>query len=169
MTTDIQGNRLKQVCECKYLCSIFTRDGKMERQIDARLQKANHMLYQLARLPEHRTIDIKTKRQLISAIFVPTLCYQCQTWTINKRNERLLTSCEIKCLRKAADKFRRDRIRNEKIRRIMGVNLVMHHIDKQRVICFAHLMGMPPNQPARIQHAWERYKVKGAATEKLVR
>ena len=109
VTREIQGNRLKHVGEFEYL-SIFTEDMKMDREIETRVQKANHVLYQLAPLLQHRAIDIKTKRQLISAIFVLTLCYQCQTWTINKRNERLLTSCELMCLRKAANKTRSDRI-----------------------------------------------------------
>ena len=157
VTTEIQGKRLKQVDEFKYLGSIFTQDGKMDREIETRVQKANQVLYQLAPLLQHRAIDMKTKRQLISAIFVPTLCYECQTWTLSKRNERMITSCEMKCLRKAASKTRRDRIRNEEIRRIVGVKPVMDHIDKQRAKWFGHLMRMPPNQPAL-----RAYNVRGS-------
>jgi len=50
---------------------------------------------------------MSTKRQLINSILIPTLCYQCQTWTLNKTQERKIQTCEI-CLRKArqSEKYR---------------------------------------------------------------
>ena len=58
--------------------------------------------------PQHST---STKAKLINAIFLPTLTYQCQTWSLTKDLERKLVTCEMKCLRKAANKTRRDQIR----------------------------------------------------------
>ena len=34
LTTEIKGRRLKQVEEFKYLGSIFTEDGRLEREIE---------------------------------------------------------------------------------------------------------------------------------------
>ncbi|XP_066302908.1 uncharacterized protein [Branchiostoma lanceolatum] len=116
----INGQLLKQTSEFKYLGSIFTEDGKMVREIETRIQKANSVSYQLAPLLKHPSIPMDTKAKLINTVFIPTLTYQCQTWTLNKAQERKITSCEMRCLRRAAGKTRRDRVRNEAIRQLVG-------------------------------------------------
>ena len=85
---------------------------------------------------------------LINAVFVPTLTYQCQTWTLNKALEQKVTSCEMRCLRRAAGKTRLDRVRNEDIRKTVGVPPITHHIERQCIKWFGHLTRMPVSQPA---------------------
>ena len=48
----INQAQLKQVREFKYLGSVFTEDGKIDREIETRCQKANAVSYQLAPPPE---------------------------------------------------------------------------------------------------------------------
>ena len=86
--------------------------------------------------------------KLINAIFLPTLTYQCQTWSLTKDLERKLVTCEMKCLRKAVNKTKRDKIRNEVIRDMAGAKPVLQHIKQQQVKWFGHITRMPINQPA---------------------
>ena len=148
LNIDINGAKLQQVKEFKYLGSIFTEDGRLEREIETRCQKANAVSYQLAPLLRHESIPMSTKAKLINSIFLPTLTYQCQTWTLTKSLERKLTTCEMKCLRRAANKTRRDKIRNEVIRETVGATSVLNFIEQQRIKWFGHLNRMPTNQPA---------------------
>ncbi|XP_078684141.1 uncharacterized protein LOC144917723 [Branchiostoma floridae x Branchiostoma belcheri] len=120
----------------------------MDREIETRIQKANSVSYQLAPLLKHPSLPMDIKAKLINTIFVPTLTYQCQTWTLSKAQERKLTSCEMRCLRRAAGKTRRDRVRNDVIRQLVGNKPVLQFIAKQRVQWFGHLMRMPTTQPA---------------------
>ena len=76
---NINGTQLKQTNEFKYLGSMFTENGKLDREIETRCQKANAVSYQLAPLLKHPSISTSTKAKLINAIFLPTLTYQCQT------------------------------------------------------------------------------------------
>ena len=108
----------------------------------------NAVSYQLAPLLKHPSIPINVKAKLINAIFLPTLTYQCQTWSLNKTLERKLVTCEMRCLRKAVNKTRRDKIRNEDIRAMVGATSVLQHIEQQRVKWFGHLTRMSPKQPA---------------------
>ncbi len=140
---------LKQVREFKYLGSIFTEDGKLDRDIETRCQKANAITYQLTPLLKHPKICLSAKAKLINTIFIPTLNYQCQTWPLTKIHERKLTTCEMKCLRRAVNKTRRDRVRHEVIRDMVGTTSVLNYIKNQRIKWFGHLMRMSPNQPAR--------------------
>ncbi|KAL8561121.1 hypothetical protein ACOMHN_033704 [Nucella lapillus] len=145
LDVNINGTQLKQASEFKYLGSISTEN---DREIETRCQKANAVNYQLAPLLKHPSIPTSTKAKLINAIFLPTLTYQCQTWSLTKVLERKLVTCEMKCLRKAVNKTRRDKIRNEVIRDMVGTTPILQHIEQQRIKWFGHLTRMPPNQPA---------------------
>ena len=132
---------------------MFTENGKLDREIEIRCQKANSVKYQLAPVLKHPSISSSTKAKLINAIFLPMLTYQCQTWSLTKDLERKLVACEMKCLRKAVNKTRRDKFRNEVIRDIVGAKPVLQHIRQQQIKWFGHITRMPINQPAlRAQH-----------------
>jgi len=144
----INDTTLHQTREFKYLGSIFTEDGSMNREIETRCQKANNVTYQMGPLLTHSSIPMEVKRTLINSIFIPTLCYQAQTWTLNKKTERKIITTEMKCLRRAAKVSRRDKIRNVEVRKMVGIQPTMNFIQEQRLRWFGHLMRMPPNQPA---------------------
>ena len=91
---------------------------------------------------------MSAKKTIISTTFTPTLCYQAQTWSISKKIERKITTCEMKCLRRAVNKTRRDKIRNEVIRDMVGTKPILKQIERQRIKWFGHLMRMAPSQPA---------------------
>ena len=58
---NINGTQLKQTNEFKYLGSMFTENGKLDREIETRCQKANAVSYQLAPLLKHPSISTSTK------------------------------------------------------------------------------------------------------------
>ena len=113
LNVPVNGTKLKQVPEFKYLGSIFTEDGKLDREIETRCQKANAVTYQLSPILKHPSICMATKRQLINNIFIRILCYQCQTWPLTKTLAKKITVCEMRCLRKAINVTRRGQRRNE--------------------------------------------------------
>ena len=129
----INDTNLKQVKEFKYLGSIFTEDGRMNREIENRIQRANNVSYQLAPPLKHSDIPMETKSKIINSIFLPTLTYQCQTWTMTKPLERKITNSEMRCLKKAVHKTRRDMIPNTKIREMVGTKSIHHYIQQQRI------------------------------------
>lgn len=144
----IEGKALQQAGEFKYLGSVFSEDGKLDREIENRIQKASNVSYQIAPLLRHPCINMHIKMQLIKALFVPTLCYQCQTWTVLEKHKRTITTCEMRCIRNAAGKTRRDRITNEELRKMVGTVPVNDFIEHQRIKWFGHLVRMEQNQPA---------------------
>ena len=132
----INDTNLKQVKEFKYLGCIFTEDGRMNREIENKIQKANNVSYQLAPLLKHSDIPMETKGKIINSIFLLTLTYQCPTWTMTKPLERKTTNCEMSCLRKDVNKTRRDMIPNTNITEMVGTKSIHHHIQQQRIKWF---------------------------------
>ncbi|XP_078682180.1 uncharacterized protein LOC144916731 [Branchiostoma floridae x Branchiostoma belcheri] len=57
----INGQLLKQSPDFKYLGSLFTEDGKLNREIESKIQKATAFSYQLAALLRHPNIPMDTK------------------------------------------------------------------------------------------------------------
>ena len=122
LNINTNNTNLKQVKEFKYLGSIFIKNVQMNREIENRIQKANKVSYQLAPLLKHPDTPMETKSKIINSIFVPTLTYQCQTWTMTKPLEGKITTCEMK----AVNKTRRDMIHNTKIREMQGTKSIRH-------------------------------------------
>ena len=58
---NIYGIQLKHTNEFKYLGSMFTENGKPNREIEIRCQKANAVNYQLAPLLKHTNISTSTR------------------------------------------------------------------------------------------------------------
>ena len=76
------------------------------------------------------------------------MTYQSQTWTLTKSLDREITTCEMRCLRRAVNKTRRDKIKHTKIREMVGTTSILHHIQQQRIRWFGHLIRMAPYQLA---------------------
>ena len=117
----INNKQLKQVDEFKYLGSILRYDNKQEAEIDARCNKACQIIGQLTPLLQNKDVTIETKRALFNTIFLPTLCYQCQTWTLDSRTIHKINTTEMKCVRRMIGVSLRDKIRNEELRKQLGI------------------------------------------------
>ena len=77
--------------------------------------------------------------------FLPTVCYQCQTWTMTEKEKRKITTTEMRFLRRILNVSRRDKIRNEEIRTKVGVIAALDFIRKQQVKWFGHASRLPTN------------------------
>ena len=136
LTISIGKKHLHQTVEYKYLGSIFSNNGKMDREIEAKVQGVNAISYQLSPLLQHHNIPMVTKAMLINSIFLPTLTYQCQAWTLNRDLGRKVTTCKMRCLRRATGKIRWDKIRNMEIRAMVGTRAIMDYSNQQQIKCF---------------------------------
>jgi hypothetical protein len=119
--------------------------GEWIKKIESRCNKANQVIGQLSPILQHNAVPMKTKKHLIQSIFIPTLCYQCQTWTLTQNHHRKLVTTEMRCLRLAAGVSLKDKQRNENIRKRLGIGPVLQFIKRQQIKWFCHLQRMPIN------------------------
>ena len=75
---------------------------------------------QAAPLLEHPCIRKSSRTELLNATSVPTLAYPWQIKSLREVFERKPVTCDRKILRRAANKTRRDEIRDEVVRDIVG-------------------------------------------------
>ena len=131
---ELDGEKLKQVDQVKYLGSIVVIEGSCKEDVKARCLKAAQVFYQLSPVHRHNEISMITKTHMIKAVFTPTLLYQSEHWTLTSKERQMLTTTEMMCLRKAAGKTRMDKIRNEEIRRRVNTQPAEQTANKNKII-----------------------------------
>ena len=90
------------------------------------------------------------KRMMYERIVVPTVLYGAETWGLNVREKRRLDVMEMKCLRSMCGVTIRDRIRNEEIRRRVGVQINMAgRVERCVLRWFGHVERMNDERMAK--------------------
>ena len=95
----------------------------------------------------HKAIGMITKTQIIKAVFTPTLLYQSENWTLTSKERQMLTTTEMRCLRKAAGKTRMDKIRNEEIKQRVNMQPAEQTANKNKIRWWSHIKRMSPMAP----------------------
>ena len=159
----IGEHQLKQVKDFTYLGSIFSDNGRISNEIQQRCNKANQIIGQMSPILKCKHVTIATKRALFNTIFLPTLCYQCQTWTMTSDDKRKIVTTEMRCLRRIMGVSRLDRIRNEDIRKMVGTTPILKYIKKQQVKWFGHVSRLPTASMPQMAmlHSYSGYKARG--------
>ena len=76
----IDGTQLKNVESFKYLGSTISSDGTLDREITARIQKANYAFGRLrTKVLQHKSICLSTKLKVYTARVLPSLLYGFET------------------------------------------------------------------------------------------
>ena len=110
-------------------------------------KRLHRSFYQLSSILGHKEISMITKTLIIKAVFIPTLLYQSENWTLTSKERQMLTTTEMRCLRKAAGKTRMDNIRNEEIRRRVNMQPAEQTANKNKIRWWSHIKRMAPTVP----------------------
>ena len=74
---------LKVVDSFKYLGSMISVDGSLDKEIASRISKASQALGCLRnRLLNHHNVTFDTKLKVYRAVIISSLLYGCETWTV---------------------------------------------------------------------------------------
>ena len=144
---ELDGETLRQVEQFEYLGSIFVREGGCKEDVKTRYLKAAEVFYQRSPILGHKGISMITKTHIIKAVFTPTLLYLSENWTLTSKERQMLTTTEIRCLRKAAGKTRMDNIGNEEIRRRVNMQPAEQTANKNKIRWWSHIKRMAPTAP----------------------
>lgn len=75
----LNGERMEEVNEFKYLGSILCKHGSMEGETRERAVQGKKMIGFLELMMKVRTVDMKVKKGLHDGIIVPTITYESET------------------------------------------------------------------------------------------
>jgi hypothetical protein len=118
---------------------MITYNNKPAAEIDIRCSKVFQIIGQISKLISSKDIFLEVKRTIYNTIFIPTLCYQCQTWTLNARTIRKITTTEMRCVRNMTGSSLRDMIKNKDLRKLLGIEAAVF-IKRQQIQWLGHII-----------------------------
>ncbi|KAI5754231.1 hypothetical protein M8J77_006965 [Diaphorina citri] len=139
---DMDGVNLKKADKFKYLGSTLSKNGELDIEITQRIESGGKF-YQVVRdLIWNKKVPQKCKKVLYNTYYIPILTYGSETWAMRKKDKSRIQAAEMKFLRSIAGKTRRDRIRNDDIRRMLQMESLEERMRKGRLRWYGHMKRM---------------------------
>jgi len=139
----INGKELEQVKEFVYLGGGISDDGRSIADIRRRIGLTYAAFNKLGNVWNCRSLSTTTKKKVFEALITPILLYGSECWTMRKEDEMRINVAEMNWLRKIRGVSRLQHIRNEDIRRQLGMRETMvERVKKRRLQWFGHVSRM---------------------------
>ena len=95
---EVNGERVEQVEEMKYLVAMISGNGSMDGEVERRIGMVARMIGAIGRV--------------VNAMVLPTLTYGCEAWTLQTRHRGRVEAMQMRVMRRIEGVTRLDRIRN---------------------------------------------------------
>ncbi|XP_048579012.1 uncharacterized protein LOC125560728 [Nematostella vectensis] len=128
----INGKEIEDVSEFTYLGAKVCREGGGMKDLRNRLSKARSVYTRLKRICNSKKIMRRTKIKLYKPLVLSVLLYGCETWKMNKKDDKLLDVFQQKCLRRILKISWEDHVTNEEVQRRTGVHQLSSEVKRRR-------------------------------------
>ena len=124
---------IEQVDEMKYLGVMISSDGRMEKEIEARIAMATRLVGGMGdTVVSRRELSKGTKLKVVNATMMPSLLYGCEVWSLTKQQQGRVQATQMRVLRRIEGVNRMDRVRNEDIRQRLGQEDIVQVIRRRQ-------------------------------------
>ena len=149
-TITIGDTTLKTVEHFKYLGSVISSDGSLDREISARISKASQALGRLrTRVMTHKSIKLDTKIKVYKAVVLTSLLYGCESWTLYRKHTKQLERFHTRSLRAIMGIKWQDRVTNLEVLDRGGLLSIEAMILKAQLRWTGHVIRMEPHRLPR--------------------
>lgn len=146
----LNNKEIEQVDSFKYLGTIIDSKGSQEKEINARIESASRVFHSLKNvLIGKKEVSRKAKMSIYKTVFLPTLTFGSESWTLSNKLKSRIQSMEMKYLRKVLGVTRLDRLRNSVIREELQISPALETVERNQLRWFGHLNRMLPTRPTR--------------------
>jgi hypothetical protein len=134
---------LEVVEQYNYLGVIVTNDGRTDKEINNRIEKASQIYYEINNMVQgKKEVEPKAKIQIYKSVHIPTLKYGAESWQITTKHESRIVATEMKFLRRIVGKTRRDKWRNNRIRETLDQEPILNYIERRSIKLYDHVLRM---------------------------
>ena len=120
----LRGQKIEGVDKFTYLGATITPEGGGMGDLKNRITRARNTFTKLGKIWNNNKITRKTKIKLFTTLVTPVLLYGCETWKMNKGDNKLIDTFQNKCLRKILKIRWEDHLSNEEINERSGIRPV---------------------------------------------
>jgi hypothetical protein len=127
--------------EFVYLGGNMSEDASTDQDLRKRIGLACGAMQNLSCIWKSNDISNNTKTRVYETLVLSILLYNSETWILREADKSKLRVFEMNCLRKIQGVTRKDRKRNDDIRRELGMEIdVVQRIQKKRLGYFGHVV-----------------------------
>ena len=113
----VNGERVEQVKEMKYLGIMISSDGSMDSKVEQRVGMASRMVGAIpSTVLGRKELSKGTKLIVVNAMVISTLMCGCEAWAMQARHKGRIQAMQMRVLRWIEGVSRLDRVRNIKSR-----------------------------------------------------
>ena len=151
----IGEDEVEEVEEFVYLGATVRKDGGGTEDIRNRLNKARRAFYNLTKIWRLRSIGRQTKIKLFKTLVRPVLLYGCEAWKMTKVEEKKMDAFQFVCLRRILGIRWPQRVSNERIGDITGINKTSDEIRRRRWNWIGHVLRKDATDNCRVALGWQ--------------
>ena len=112
----IDDVELKVIDSFKYIRSVISNDGFLDKVIASTISKASQALGRLRnRLLNHHNVTLDTKLKVYRAVILSSLLYGCETWPVYRRHLKQLERFHQRAIRSILGIRWQDRVTNTEV------------------------------------------------------
>ncbi len=104
-----------------YLGSHVAVNGRVNVEVRHRVKEASKYMGGMKSVLCNRALEMNAKRGLHEEVVVPTALYRAEIGNVRDSERNRLDLFEMRCLRSMVGVTRMDRVRNEEVRRQVGI------------------------------------------------
>ncbi|KAI8542827.1 hypothetical protein RHMOL_Rhmol08G0169600 [Rhododendron molle] len=139
----IQDQEIPKSDHFRYLGSIISSDGEIADDVTHRIQVGWLKWRSATGVLCDKRVPTKLKGKFYRTAIRPALLYGTECWPIKKQQVNKMSVAEMRMLRWMCGKTRRDRVRNETVREIVGVAPIEEKLRENRLRWFGHVYRRP--------------------------
>ena len=145
----IGGQEVPKKDHFRYLGSILRCDGEIDDDVTHRIKAGWTKWRSASGVLCDRRIPAKLKGKFYRTAIRPALMYGTECWAIKKNCNQRMSVAEMRMLRWMTGVTRKDRIRNDIIRRNLDVAPIEDKMRENRLRWFGHVYRRPSDAPVR--------------------
>lgn len=146
---------IKACTEYKYLGSIISDTGKIEKDIEDKVIKGKRATKALHGTIWNRNLTKQTKKNIFNAIVEPITTYGGELWPMTNKIRDKIRTVELDFMRRSLQYTRMDRIRTEDIWREMEVEIsITRRLENKTLRWYGHVQRMNEERWPRAIMNW---------------
>lgn len=155
------GDKELQSSDCfKYLGSIFQKNGNIDQDVTHRSQCGWLKWRSASGVLCDRGVPLKLKGKYYRTAIRPALLYGSECWAFKNDHRKKMGVAEMRMLRWMSGYTLRDRIRNDNIRKELGVANIENKMKENRLRWFGHVQRREEVAPVRRVESWTTEDIK---------
>ena len=150
----INGQDIEETEEFTYLGATVCKEGGGMKDLKNRLSKARGAFIKLKKIWSSKAISRRTKLRLYKTLVVPVLLYGCETWKMNKGDNKAVDVFLNKCLRRILNIQWQDHISTEELLRRANMNPLSEEVKWRRWKMIGHILRQDQNNDCNTAMTW---------------